>query len=115
MQRGARNAGCEIIEIEPRKVVHIEDAVALEFGLTTGDLTGQSKQMMVCRPRAYAMWLVRQETALTYPQIGALFGGRDHSTVVVACKRARLIMPSKVGLEARLLRLAKATKERQAA
>lgn len=43
-------------------------------------------------PRAIAMWLIRQNTDLTLNDIGELFLGRDHTTVLNALKRAELLL-----------------------
>jgi len=41
-------------------------------------------------PRHLAMYLLRADARLSYPQIGALLGGRDHSSVVHACEKIGL-------------------------
>lgn len=59
-------------------------AVCAEFGLTMEELTGRRRTAEVATARQVAMLLVREETDLTLGGIGALMGGRDHSTVVYA-------------------------------
>jgi chromosomal replication initiator protein len=65
----------------------ILDAVARHFGVSVDDLRGKSRQKEVVAPRHLAMYLLRADARLSYPQIGALFGGRDHSSVLHACEK----------------------------
>jgi chromosomal replication initiator protein len=72
----------------PPTVERIQDLVAEAFGLTREELLSPSRAARVAWPRQVAMYLARQHTHETLPAIGAHFGGRDHSTVLHACKRA---------------------------
>lgn len=65
----------------------IKHMVAAEFGITPVALDGQNRQAHFVFPRHLAMWLVRRFTRLSTTQIGRIFGGRDHTTVVHALKR----------------------------
>jgi chromosomal replication initiator protein len=69
-------------------VERIQDLVAETFGLTRDELLSPSRAARVAWPRQVAMYLAREHTHETLPAIGARFGGRDHSTVLHACKRA---------------------------
>ena len=69
-------------------VERIQDLVAEAFGLTREELLSPSRAARVTWPRQVAMYLAREHTHETLPAIGARFGGRDHSTVLHACKRA---------------------------
>ncbi|MFC1651636.1 chromosomal replication initiator protein DnaA [Patescibacteria group bacterium] len=51
------------------------------------DLTGQSRKRDVTHPRQIAMYLMREEIRLSYPQIGTELGDRDHTTVIHACDK----------------------------
>lgn len=74
----------------PTPSVHdIQELVAQEFGLTIEQLTSPSRSGDVAWPRQLAMYLAREHAAATLPAIGREFGGRDHSTVLYACRRAR--------------------------
>jgi chromosomal replication initiator protein len=66
----------------------ISAAVARHFGITAGQLKGKSREQTIARARCLAMYLCRQHTDLTFAQIGRLFGRRDHSTVLHACRKA---------------------------
>jgi chromosomal replication initiator protein len=72
----------------PATVEKIQDLVAEVFGLTREELLSPSRAARVAWPRQVAMYLAREHTHETLPAIGRRFGGRDHSTVLHACKRA---------------------------
>jgi chromosomal replication initiator protein len=65
----------------------IIEAVAQHFGLEVAALRGRGRSQTIARPRQIAMYLVREETGASLPQIGALLGGRDHTTVLYGCDR----------------------------
>jgi chromosomal replication initiator protein len=69
-------------------VDRIQELVAEAFGLTREELVSPSRTARVAWPRQVAMYLAREHTHETLPAIGRRFGGRDHSTVLHACKRA---------------------------
>ena len=56
--------------------------VADSYGLTVDDLKGPSRQSLIVLARHEAFWRLRHEFALSYPAIGQLMGGKDHSTVI---------------------------------
>jgi len=95
MAETARAIGINISSIEPTSVFlspiglisRIRRRVAACYGMTVLELTGPSRQWDQARPRMIAMWLARKMTSRSYPEIGRLFGGRDHSTVMHACRR----------------------------
>ncbi|MBK6922749.1 MAG: chromosomal replication initiator protein DnaA [Deltaproteobacteria bacterium] len=65
----------------------IQKAVAGYFSLRITDLKGQRRHKGVARPRMIAMYLSRELTGSSFPEIGLRFGGKDHSTVINACRR----------------------------
>ena len=65
----------------------IIETVAHHFGLEVGALEGRNRSRAIARPRQIAMYLVREETEASLPQIGAALGGRDHTTVLYGCDR----------------------------
>jgi len=65
----------------------IVNEVALHFGIEVTALRGRGRSRAVARPRQIAMYLIRQEIGESLPQIGALLGGRDHTTVLYGCER----------------------------
>lgn len=77
---------------ECRRMVRISDVekvICDAFGLTTQDLRSNSRRRMISHPRSLAMFVARKLTKAAYREIGAYFGGRDHSTVVAAEKRVQ--------------------------
>ena len=75
-------------EPEAKAVVRqIAAAVAQHFGLTVTKLKSKSRHQTTAHARGLAMYLSRELTDLTLADIGKLFGGRDHSTVLHACRK----------------------------
>jgi hypothetical protein len=70
----------------------IQDVVAQEFGLKATDLIAKGREPAVTIARFVAVVLCRDIKALSYPDIGMRFGGRDHSTIMHAEKRGRAIL-----------------------
>ena len=69
----------------------IQQVVAAHFGLKVGELKSNRRLRAVAFPRQIAMFLCRELTDSSLPEIGRYFGGKDHSTVLHACtKIARL-------------------------
>lgn len=64
-------------------------AVADFYSISLNDLTKRSRKKEVVKPRQVAMFLLREETKLSFPEIGQKLGGRDHSTVIHACEKIR--------------------------
>ena len=56
------------------------------YGLTLNDLIGPTRKREITVPRQIAMYLTREMTGMSLPQIGSVFGGRDHTTVMHSCK-----------------------------
>jgi len=65
---------------------------ATYFGVTVDELCGQSRTHVLVTARQIAMYLCRELTDLSLPKIGQLFGGRDHTTVMHAERKIRLLM-----------------------
>ncbi len=63
-------------------------AVATYYGLSTDDLRGARRSRRIAQPRQVAMYLMREETDASLPQIGAQLD-RDHTTVLYGCERIR--------------------------
>jgi chromosomal replication initiator protein len=62
----------------------IQKAVALRFNVSVNDLVGKRRTQNIAIARQVSMFLCRKLTTCSYPEIGALFGGRDHSTAIHA-------------------------------
>lgn len=70
----------------------IAKAVARRFKLKTSDLKSSTRRQQVVRARALAMFLGRQLTDASLQQIGEFFGGRDHTTVLHACRKTEQLL-----------------------
>ena len=78
----------------------IMQTVADYYSITVGDLTSQTRRREITVPRQIAMYLTREMTNLSLPQIGQVFGNRDHTTVLHGCEKiAATIRDSASGME----------------
>ena len=78
---------------------NIKKTVAEYFKIKVADLNSKSRSRSFARPRQIAMALAKELTNHSYPEIGEAFGGRDHSTVVHACKVIKEFRKSKPDIE----------------
>ncbi len=65
----------------------IAEAVAEYYHVSLDEMCGKQRDKHIVTPRQIAMYLMRQETQASLLEIGQLFGGRDHSTVLHACEK----------------------------
>jgi chromosomal replication initiator protein len=72
----------------PRTIAEIQSATCAHFGLTPEELLSSTRTPRIAWPRQLAMYLARALTGASLPAIGREFGGRDHTTVLHACRRA---------------------------
>jgi chromosomal replication initiator protein len=70
-----------------RSLADIQLAACQQFGISAEELLSSSRAARVAWPRQVAMYLARELTAESLPAIGRHFGGRDHTTVLHACRR----------------------------
>jgi chromosomal replication initiator protein len=71
----------------PPKIDTIKDVTAKAYGVTKHDLESACRKRQYAQPRQYAMYLSRHLTKCSYPQIGRMFGDRDHTTVLFAYRK----------------------------
>jgi chromosomal replication initiator protein len=85
----ARQVLGPMIELPSRNltVEVIQRVVAHHFNLKIADLKGSKRHRSVVVPRMIAVSLTRKHTALSFPDIGRAFGGRDHSTAIHAVQK----------------------------
>lgn len=75
-------------KIKPVTIEHVQRAVADHFDVRIADLCGRNRQRMVAFPRQVAMYLCKTLIpSLSLNEIGAAFGGKDHTTVLYACQK----------------------------
>ncbi len=68
-------------------VDNIINNICKTFNVKGTDIRSKKKHKMYSRPRQVAMYLARELTQLSYPEIGQAFGGKDHSTVIYATRK----------------------------
>lgn len=106
----AREALKDLLSLQARLVTieNIQKTVAEYFKLRQSELLSQKRNRSIARPRQVAMALAKELTQHSLPEIGAAFGGRDHTTVMHACKRIKELQESEQGMRedyANLLRI----------
>lgn len=65
----------------------IQREVANYFHVKLKDLVGPKRHRAVAHPRMVSMYLARKLTRMSFPEIGARYGGKDHSTVISAVRK----------------------------
>nr|MBR4280500.1 chromosomal replication initiator protein DnaA [Clostridia bacterium] len=71
-------------EVTPQVIMQ---TVADYYSITVGDLTSTTRRREITVPRQIAMYLTREMTNLSLPQIGQVFGNRDHTTILHGCEK----------------------------
>ena len=79
----------DLLRANDRRVTidEIQKRVAEHFNIRVADMHSARRARAVARPRQVAMYLAKQLTARSLPEIGRKFGGRDHTTVMHAVKK----------------------------
>jgi chromosomal replication initiator protein len=92
----AKEALKDLLNLQARLVTieNIQKTVADYYKLRVSDLVSERRSRSIARPRQIAMALAKELTSHSLPEIGAGFGGRDHTTVIHACKRVRELRES---------------------
>jgi chromosomal replication initiator protein len=70
----------------------IKKKTARAFGISLSDLEGKKRNREISFPRQVAMYLCRELTDMSLPQIGEIFTGRDHTTVLHAIKKVETLL-----------------------
>ena len=83
----------------------IKDVTAKAYGVTKGELESACRKRQYALPRQYAMYLSRHLTKCSYPQIGRMFGDRDHTTVLFAYRKIAAMVASNEGMADELRQL----------
>jgi chromosomal replication initiator protein len=86
-----------------RKVITIEDiqeVVANRFHVKISDLKSKRRTKTLVYPRQIAMFLSRDLTDASFPEIGRDFGGKDHTTIIHACKQMQKSQETDTALRA---------------
>ena len=72
----------------------IQKRVAAHYGVRVSEMFSARRARNIARPRQIAMYLAKNLTSLSYPEIGRQFGGRDHTTVMHAVRTVENLMKS---------------------
>jgi len=85
----AKEALRDLIAVQNRQVSleNIQRTVADYYKIRISDMHSKKRSRAVARPRQVAMALAKELTQLSLPEIGSNFGGRDHTTVLHACRQ----------------------------
>jgi chromosomal replication initiator protein len=97
---GAQELLHDLLRANERRVTvdEIQRKVAEHFNVKMAEMTSSRRARVVARPRQVAMYLAKQLTSRSLPEIGRRFGGRDHTTVMHAVKRIEELMATDSGL-----------------
>ncbi len=92
----ARTALKDLLAVQQKRITieNIQRVVANYFRIRPADLSSKSRSRSITRPRQIAMALAKELTRHSLPEIGAAFGGRDHSTVLHACRKIAALRAS---------------------
>lgn len=84
----AKEALRDIIGATNRQISleQIQKTVSDFYKIKPADMYSKKRTRAIARPRQIAMWLSRELTSHSLPEIGDIFGGRDHTTVIHACR-----------------------------
>tara|TARA_X000000368_G_scaffold364764_1_gene310657 strand:+ start:1009 stop:2409 length:1401 start_codon:yes stop_codon:yes gene_type:complete len=79
----------DLLAIQARQVSveNIQKTTAEYYNIKMSDILSKRRSRSVARPRQMAMFLAKELTNYSLPEIGESFGGRDHTTVIHACKK----------------------------
>ena len=87
-------------DVDPKKIIEM---VAKEWQTSVEALLGRDRSQKIAQPRQVAMYLLRKETDASLPQIGAVLGGRDHTTVMYAIQKISNDIETKTDLRKRVV------------
>jgi chromosomal replication initiator protein len=87
----AKDALRDLLSLQAKLVTieNIQKTVADYFKVRVSDLLSERRNRSIARPRQVAMALAKELTSHSLPEIGDAFGGRDHTTVIHACRRIK--------------------------
>lgn len=99
---------------EPKKLItvdFIQRCVAEEFGISLADIKTRRRNKAVVLPRQVAMYLSRELTELSLPEIGNSFGGKDHTTVLHSYNKIKEVLNLNVDLKDKVDRIVQVIKQ----
>jgi chromosomal replication initiator protein len=92
----AKEALRDVLALQDKLVTveNIQKTVAEYFKIRVAELLSKRRSRSIARPRQIAMALAKELTSHSLPEIGDAFGGRDHTTVLHACRRVKALRDS---------------------
>lgn len=92
----AKEALRDLLALQEKLVTveNIQKTVAEYYKIRIADLLSKRRSRSIARPRQVAMALAKELTNYSLPEIGDAFGGRDHTTVLHACRRVKALRES---------------------
>jgi chromosomal replication initiator protein len=79
-------------QAKPITLESLTKTVAAHYRLTLQDILASTRLRTIARPRQVAMFMAKELTPLSLPEIGKYYGGKDHTTVMYAVRKIRQIM-----------------------
>ncbi len=97
----AREALKDLLNYQRKRISieNIQQTVAEYYKIRIADLLSKNRARAVARPRQLAMHFAKELTSMSLPQIGDHFGGRDHTTVLHACRKIAELVESDTGIK----------------
>jgi chromosomal replication initiator protein len=97
----AREALKDLLTLQAKLVTidNIQKTVAEYYKIKVSDLLSKRRNRSVARPRQLAMSLAKDLTSHSLPEIGDAFGGRDHTTVLHACRKIKELLDSSLDIQ----------------
>jgi len=96
----AKETLADLLAVQAKLVTieNIQKTVAEYYKIRLADLSAKSRTRSIARPRQVAMSLSKELTSKSLPEIGQAFGGRDHTTVMHACRKVSELQESDSGI-----------------
>ena len=97
----ARDALKDLLMLQAKLVTmeNIQRIVAEYYKIKVSDLLSKRRSRSIARPRQVAMALAKQLTSHSLPEIGEAFGGRDHTTVLHACRKIKELIEQTIDIQ----------------
>ena len=96
-----REALKDLLTLQAKLVTieNIQKVVAEYYKIKVSDLLAKRRNRSVARPRQMAMALSKELTNHSLPEVGDAFGGRDHTTVLHACRKIKELLASNIDIQ----------------
>lgn len=99
---------------QPLNAQDVIHATAVYFDLSVAQLTGMLRYGSISHARHVAMYLARKWTRGSYPELGMRFGGKDHTTVIAACRKIEVLLVTDAELARDVKAIERALRDAQA-